>query len=251
MQKDAEKLRRQLERGRIAIVCVDGRKREALVLALHNSMALLHFVMPEDPMHFRSFVYGALNTIVDASGYSSKYSGLVLLEISGDCYSRTDMPMAVLELLKLTTKFHLVILCNSKIMVKHMACCAAAFGVPGVVELNEEEHSVASMIEQTGRRLGISFENEAVLQQTLDLYETASVSEAFNMEAFLKSLTVGSKITEAAIARECADEFGYIRMCRQMEPAGKKEHSGKGRRIGFFSLEQVERGFENVDRAIS
>lgn len=239
MQNDLGRLGRLLDRDRTVIIHADGPRREALTLEMRNAMPMLHFTMPEEVADFRIFVNGVLNTVVDAAGYSSKYAGVVLLEIDGDCYARTDMPMALLELLYLTTRFRLVIVCGTRLLAQHMASCAAAFGVPGMLELEDTGDDISAMIEQTVRRLEIGIENSEVLEEILRRYEEIHSSKVFNMDAFLRSLAVENRITMDSIFRECADEYGYVQMCMRTRSAERTRSTDH--RIGFHTEKILNR----------
>lgn len=240
--KDIERIQAVLKRGRVAIFQAEGRRREELAAELANGERMLRFAFPEEEAHFRPFVNGMLNAVVEAARYVSKYPGVVLLELDHDHYIRTDMPAAVLELLKLTTRFRVAIACSSKAMVRHMAVTAAMFGVPGVVEL-DGARDLSRMVEESAARIGLRFKEDNARYEAVRLYTTASLSEFFRMDAFLKSLSAGGSISMDSIRAEKNNEFSYLKMC--MDEHDKEEN--RERKIGFVSANnRNERGILNV-----
>lgn len=239
MIKDIEKVRGVLDQDRVAVFRAEGQRRDELAAELANGTQMLRFAFPQEEEHFRPFVNGMLNAVVEAAGYASKYPGVVFLEADHDHYIRTDMPVAVLELLKLTTRFRVVIACSSKAMVRHMAAAAAMFGVPGIVELNGAR-DLSGMVEQSAARAGLRFADDSARREAVRLYETACHSEFFHMDAFLKSLSADAFISLETILAEKNNEFSYLKMC--MDIHQDKEEKNRERKIGFASSGANERG---------
>ena len=237
------KIERILARGRAAVLRMDRRERDSLVLALKNAHApedggVLRFAFPEDPDRFPMFVNGAMNAVAEAALalYCSRYPGTLVVEIDGESYVKTDMPRAFLELMSKLTRMRLVIICGSEALLCHMLGCCSEFVVPGVVEVSQTEPGSTELLKSTAARLGMCFADRYALCSAARLFNQFRTTPFFHPEAFLRSIA-GSKgvISAASIRSEINAADGYIRACgRLQERSGRHIPAGSGR-IGFQS----------------